>query len=171
MASWMQWASILETQHQVELTVEKLQYSLRFAGSNASEKVLIAFRWSSGSISLREVINWVKDLIVRLLNDPVTDNTKWPNHNKKVKQETNLQSANRSTCPKWHPSCYWYRTPKDLISMALFWLPYLWWLYLRWPYLWESGQMFQLTKPIRPTKAIKQMRDRPIYIGVRKKWA
>ena len=50
------------------------------------------------------------------------------------------------------------------------WL-YLWRPYLRWRYLWGSGQMFQPTEPIKPTKAIKQLRDQLIYIDASKKWA
>ena len=55
--------------------------------------------------------------------------------------------------------------------MALLWLPYLWQPYLQWLYLWESGQVFQLIEPIRPTKAIKQMHNQPIYIDASRKWA
>ena len=36
-----------------------------------------------------------KDLMKHLLNEPVMNNTGWPDHNKKVKQETNLRSDSR----------------------------------------------------------------------------
>ena len=78
----------------------------------------------------------------RLLNDPVMNDTGWSDYNKKVKQEINLQSDNRGTCLKWHPSCHHHCTLESLTSMALFWLPYLRWPYLQWPYLQGSGQMF-----------------------------
>ena len=73
----------------------------------------------------------------RLLNDPVMNNTGWPDHNKKVKRETDLQSDNKGTCSMWHPSCHRHRIPEGLTSIALLWL-----LYSRWPYLQESGRMF-----------------------------
>ena len=36
----------------------------------------------------------------RLLNNPVMNDTGWPDHNKKVKQETDLQSDNKDTLLK-----------------------------------------------------------------------
>ena len=45
----------------------------------------------------------------RLLNDPLINDTGWLDHNKKVKRETNLQSDNKDSCSKWHPSRYWHR--------------------------------------------------------------
>ena len=90
----------------------------------------------------------------RLLNDPVMNDTGWPDHNKKVKRETDLQSDNRGTGPKRHPFRYWHPILDGTMALST-----------------RVGPSVQLTEPIRPTKAIKQMRDRPIYIGTSKKWA
>ena len=54
----------------------------------------------------KELSDGVNNLMKRLLNDLVMNDTGWPNHNKKVKQETNLQSDNKATYLKWYPSSY-----------------------------------------------------------------
>ena len=56
----------------------------------------------------------------RLLNDPMMNDTRWPDYNKKVKQKTDLQSDNRETGLKWHLSCYWHRNLNALSQWPYF---------------------------------------------------
>ena len=58
----------------------------------------------------------------RLLNDPVMNDTGWP-INKKVKQETNLQSDNRGNGLKWHLSCYWHPIFDEIMALPTMALP------------------------------------------------
>ena len=61
-----------------------------------------------------ELSDRVNNLMKRLLNDPVMNDTGWP-INKKVKQETDVRNDSKNISPKWHLSCYQHRTLKRLI--------------------------------------------------------
>ena len=102
-----------------------------------------------------ELNEGVKDLIKYLLNNPVRNNTRWPDYNKKVKQETNQESDNRSNGLKWHLSHYWHLTFDQTMALPIIALPTMA-LYT------IVGPNVQFLEPIRPTKAIKQMRDQLI---------
>ena len=62
----------------------------------------------------------VKDLMKRFLNDLVINDTRWSDHNKKVKQETNLQNANKDTGLNWQLFCHQSRTLKALPQCPYF---------------------------------------------------
>ena len=89
-----------------------------------------------------ELSDGVNNLMKRLLNDPVMNDTGWLDHNKKVKRETDLQSDNKGTRSKWYLSCHWHCTPEGFTSMAPLWLLYLWWPYPQWLYLRGLGRVF-----------------------------
>ena len=67
----------------------------------------------------------------------------WPDHNKKIKQETDLQSNNRDNGSKWYPSRYWQPIFDGTIVSPTMALPM------------RVKPSIQLTEPIKRTKAIK----------------
>ena len=98
----------------------------------------------------KKLNNTVKDLIKRLLNDAVINDIGWL-VNKKVKQEPNLWSGSIVDC--------------IVEALALFFISTTS-LMARWPYLWGSGQVFQLMEPI---KVLNQKHSQSATIGSSKK--